>query len=411
MSCSFSTFSERTSRSWIAVAISVSWCHFSVALAQSGPLPSYIESLSPYEAARLDGTLAPASGNVSMRDITPAEWVSNDPGVVGLEAVISAWNGGAKSVGSQLFVHGGGHSDSANNGMYIFDFSGNERPLGWLDPLVISSVSAVQSNRPTYSDGLPTAVHTYDGLIHAQHNNNIYRFAGSQYNNGFMAGGTFKFDGDTRVWTQLADYPGQRGGAKTVYDSNTGKIFVTMNDSLEGFFFRTSNDSWSGSKGYSGNGFPYDSVGVWDPTRGRGLIVGAGEKSLVEIDFDNESVDVSGVSISGSTEIFGVAGISALFDAVTDAYWFFGGSQSSSGWTRLYRMDADGPPWNVTSVSLSGDAIQRTSGMIGSYGRFVFMPNWRAIGLVAVVDGPAVVIRLPGEAFISPNPPADFDVN
>jgi hypothetical protein len=126
--------------------------------------------------------------------------------------------------------------------MYIFDFSGTTRPLGWLEPLVISPVSAVRTNRATYSDGLPTAVHTYDGLVHAPHNNNLYRFSGSQYNNGFMEGGTFKFNANSMTWTQLANYPGQRGGAKTIYDSKTGKIFVTMNDALNGYFFRTSND-------------------------------------------------------------------------------------------------------------------------------------------------------------------------
>ena len=378
---------------------------------QAAPIPEYVAALVPFEVARLDGNLAPANGNISMQDITPAEWLASDPGNSGLGGVITAWNGGAKSVGEKLFVHGGGHTDSANNGIYIYDFSGTSRPTGWTTPLLISSVSAVRSNNATYSDGLPTAVHTYDGLVHATHNNHLYRFGGSQYNNGFMEGRPFKYSVSGNRWTRLPNYPSNNGGAKTLYDPATGKIFVTMNDALEGHFFRTDSETWSGSKGYSGNGFPFNAFGVWDTSRNRGLIIGDGERSLVDIDFENETVSVSGISVSGASGILGSSGISAVYDPVADIYWIFGGGTSSSGWSNLYRLNADGPPWTMQSVSFTGSQIERTRGMIGSWGRFVFMPAWRAIGVIASETSPAFIIRLPGEAAPSPEPPTDLRAN
>ena len=378
--------------------------------AQSGEIPAYISALDAFEVARLDGTLAPINSNIAMRDVTPNEWQTSDPGNSGLQGVITAWNGGAKATGSSLYVHGGGHTDSANNGLYVYDFSGNGSPQGWLSPLKISSLSAVTESRDTYSDGLPTAVHTYDGFVFASHNQHIYRFGGSQYLNGFMTNASFKYDLQSDVWTQVPDYPAQAGGAKTLYDPASGKIFVTMNDALVGYFYRTDTDSWSGSKDYGGNGFPFNSMGAFDRTRNRGIIVGDDETSLLSIDFVAETVNVTSFDPSGSTGILSGSGISAVYDPNLDVYWIFGGSSGSSGWSNMYQMNADGPPWTVTSVPLTGEAIVRTNGMVGSWGRFVLMPNWRAIGLVASVDSPAFVIKLPGEAVSikTPLPPTDL---
>ena len=229
---------------------------------------------------------------------------------------------------------------------------------------------------------------------------------GSQYNNGFMASAAFKWNLNTSQWTRLSSYPSQAGGAKTIYDPASGNIFVTMNDALVGHFYRTGSDTWSGAKNYSGNGFPFNSLGAWDSSRGRGIIVGDRETSVVSIDFSAETVSVSNFNPSGATEIFDRDGISAVYDPVVDAYWLFGGDENSPGWNRLYQMSAD--TWNVTSTTLTGDNISRSSGMIGSWGRYVLMPDWRALGLVANETAPAIVIRLPGQAAPRPKEPTDL---
>ena len=66
-------------------------------------------------------------------------------------------------------------------GLYIFDFAGSDRPTGWLTPLVISPVSAVIAVSPTYEGGKPPSIHTDDGMVHASHDDHIYRLSGGWF--------------------------------------------------------------------------------------------------------------------------------------------------------------------------------------------------------------------------------------
>jgi len=358
--------------------------------------PTYISGLSDYEVRVLSGTYAPTNGTSSIQSVTPSEWLTSDPGA-GLEGVITAWNGGPKVVGSKLIVHGGGHGDSANNGVYIFDFSGTSAPTGWDDPVDVSTVANVRANQATYADGSPVSSHTYDGLVYASHNDTFYRFGGSRWSDGSMPGRSFKYNVATGQWSQLSsDFPGgDDSGCKTFYDPTTGNLFVTTQDVSQGYFFRTSNDTWSGAKGFSGDGFTYNSVASagWDSSRGRGVVVSENENSLVTINFSAETVSVSSFSPSGSTAIFSQSGVSAVYDAIEDVYWLFGGGTSSPGWSTIYSMDPD--TFVTTAHSLSGDSISVVSGMIGSFGRFAYMEDWRAIGVVASHTSAVYVINLP----------------
>jgi hypothetical protein len=407
--------STRRARPWQACALA-GIAAFGVggpAAAQQGTAPTYISSMSDYQTRALSGSFAPTNGTSSMESITPSEWLNNDPSTLGLSGVIRAWSGGAKGEGSRLFVHGGGHQDGANNGMYTFDFSGTARPTGWTTPLVISPVSAVRANQ-TYADGKPVSVHTYDGIVYAHHNNHIYRFGGSQWSSGGFTKDAWKFNVATNTWTALPDNPAAgNGGTVTIYDPITGKIFLANGGgALSGVFFRTENDSYSAAKNFSGSGLSYDSMGAWDSSRNRGIVVGAGRNYVVTLNFNTETVSFATLSASGASSILGGAGISAVYDSHRDVYWIFGGSNSSSGWTTLYELNANGSPWTMQAHQLSGDAITREANTIGSWGRFVLMEQWRALGVIASHRSPAYVIKLPeGQAPPTPNPPTALLVN
>jgi hypothetical protein len=84
---------------------------------------------------------------------------------------------------------------------------------------------------------------------------------------------------------------------------------------------------------------------------------------------------------------------SCFYESTRDVYWLFGGPPGSGGWSNIYEMNAS--TFAITAHPLTGDAITRQSGMIGSYGRFVWMPTYSALGIIASVDTPAYVIRLP----------------
>src|SRR5262245_16389226 len=136
--------------------------------------PSYISSLAAYEVRRLDGNFLPTASGPGMHSVTPAEWLNGGSGIN--VNIINPWSGGGKAIsGTKMFVHGGGHSDSANNGLYVYDFAGDARPTGW-SLMQISAVSSVRGDTGVYADGLPAAHHTYNGNVYAHHNNRFYRF-------------------------------------------------------------------------------------------------------------------------------------------------------------------------------------------------------------------------------------------
>lgn len=390
-------------------ALCVALC--SQAHAQSGTAPTYISSLADYEVRALSGSFAPTTNGTSIESVTPSEWLTNDPSTLGIVGVIVAWNGGAKGTGSKLFVHGGGHNDSANNGMYVFDFAGTTRPTGWQTPLNISPVSAVRAGSATYADGRPTAVHTYDGVVYASHNNHLYRFGGAWYNpNGNFTGASFKMNVANNQWTQVPSYPGGGGGALTIYDAASGKIFVTTSETFTGYFYRTSNDTWSGAKTFGGGGFSFGSIGAWDPTRNRGVIVGGGTNYVLSLNFANETVSVSSLNASGATAILSRQGASAVYDPQIDAYWVFGGDRGSPGYTSIYQMNAG--TFGISQHALSGSiAPSLNFDYQGSYGRFILMPQWRALGFLGTHDGPVYVVKLPGQAAPLPNPPTALTAN
>lgn len=370
-----------------------------LAWSQTGEAPDYITSMSDYQVRSLSGAYAPSNGTSSMASITPQEWLDNDPGTGDLGAVITHWNGGAKGVGNRLFVHGGGHNGSANNGMYTFDFSGTSAPLGWETPLVISPVSAVINTSPTYADGKPTSTHTGDSLVYAHHNNHIYRCGGAMFAvNGGFTSACFKYNVATETWTRLPDYPQGGQGVLTFYDPVSGNIFFKTISSTAGYFFRTDNDTWSESKPHS-SGLGFYTVGTWDSTRKRGAALGGGNNRVFDIDFQSETVSDSPISASGATTILDVPAISAVYDPQLDVYWMFGGDDGSPGWSTIYSMNADGPPWTVTAHKLSGDSIEVIE-QWGSYGRFILMDKWRAIGLLGSHTSSVYVIKLPGEIVV-----------
>ena len=228
-------------------------CLWSVhALAQQGPAPSYVSGMEEFEVRRLEGGFAPSNGTADILSVTPSEWITDPAGTIGVGGVINEWAGGPKSIsGTKLFVTGGGHQ-SAINGLYIFDFSGTSNPTGWETPLLISDVADVIPQSPTYADGLPTAVHTYDGMVHASHNNHLYRFAGVWYHQGgSWTDASFKYDVANGQWTQIPDFPASSGNSSatwTLYDPASRKIFVGTLSGSDGAFYRTDTDTWSGTK-------------------------------------------------------------------------------------------------------------------------------------------------------------------
>jgi hypothetical protein len=355
-------------------------------------VPSYISSLTDFQSIQMNGALAPVNGTTSMQSVTPAEWLSSDPGTIDLDGVVGAWSGGGKGIGTKLIVHGGGHNDSANNGAYIFDYAGTTKPQGWVTPLDVSAVSAVQQGG-VYSDGASCSTHTYDGLVYVPFNNSMYKFYGAPWStNGGFTNDSWRYDLSSASWSQPPDGPVSAGGEPTCcYDAVSNKILLAIPNQLGAAFYRVAANTWSSVKGLSSGGS--DCAMTYDPTRGRAIVVNSSIRRLYTIDWSAETVSDGTFSPSGSTAILNSSALSAFYDLLLDCYWLFGGDGSSPGYASVYRMNAS--TFAITQHALSQTIPKQASNYLGSYGRFIFMDSWRAIGFLAQNNAAPWVIKLP----------------
>jgi hypothetical protein len=368
--------------------------------------PSYISALSDYDVIQMTGAYAPTNGNETMVSVTPSEWITSDPGTNAVDGVIIPWCGGAKGVGTKLYVHGGGHGNSANNGVYIYDFNGSTAPTGFESPLDISAVADVVTGGGEYKDGAgdttgPSSVHTYDGMVNANDLGKLYRFGGSFFDtNGQFYRKSYSYDVATQTWSTLPDSPIDLGTVTSAYNPAAGKILVLEGNQYGAAFFDTSDNSWSSAKSVLIDN-PYNGVTAYDSSRQRCISItsnqpGQQRTTLYTINWSTETVNSEPFSPTVDTAIFSESGLSMFYDAVRDSFWIFGGMKNSVGYSNIYEMDAS--TWVTTAHSLlpTGTTLPTYSGDYwGSYGRFVWLEDWRAIGFLTRHDAGPYVIKLP----------------
>lgn len=149
-----------------------------------------IDGLSQGQWAALSGT---ALGDTTAAPST--ECINNPEPTPG---IMLPWSGGAFDViRNRLLLHGGGHGDAPDNGLYAFDLD----DLAWYRVWGPSSWPSNQSNccyekgscTDTYTDGHPASVHTYGSLIFDEDNDAFIRTGGSLC----CSGGS----GTTAVWS------------------------------------------------------------------------------------------------------------------------------------------------------------------------------------------------------------------
>jgi hypothetical protein len=288
-----------------------------------------------------------------------------------------------------MYVHGGGHGDSSNNGLYSFDFAGTTRPTGWVTDY--TGVPNTSSDISVGSIGAPISVHTYDGMIDM--GANIYRMGGATWPTGSTARQNFRYSKSAGTWTRLPSYPSGSFSGSTVGSAAHGKILSMEREGtyFSYAFYRIATNDWSARRDV-GKQWINNGASAFDPATNTGLMVGASNGYgatcfSLGIDWSGENLtqtERSMPSVGG--------GASLIWDATAGRYWCFGGS----GNTRtIYEIHPT--TFAVTAHTLSGDldSLVPETPYHGSFGRWVFMESWRAIGSVASRTAPAYVIRLP----------------
>jgi hypothetical protein len=208
----------------------------------------------------------------------------NDPAVEGnsgCRAVINAWNGGmADEKRDRLIVWGGGHTDYFGNEVYALDL--NKMTLSRLtEP---SPVGNAMSCPEAYTDGRPSARHTYGGLAYLAIQDSMYGYGGSKAACGFMSAGTWAFDLAKLEWKyldpHLGDSPANNPGAIAEYDSNTRTVILSDTATL--FRYDPAKNRYTKLKPLSG--VDYRLSGVIDPYRKLFFMVGGpGQFWVVDI--------------------------------------------------------------------------------------------------------------------------------
>jgi len=344
-------------------------------------MPEYISTLVPFQVRSLAGNYAPSNGTSTLRSVMPSMWAGNDD-------IMRPWSGGAKSTsGTKMYVHGGGHADSSNNSLTSFDFAGSSRPTGW--SVENAGQTGVTSDMSSGSTGAPISVHTYDGMVDM--GTALYRFGGSSYPSGGFTVQALRYDKAASIWTRLPTWPGMQFAGMALANGAAGKIllmdrWVSFNTYA---FYRVASNSWSPLRSVSAQ-WNSDGSSAYDPATNTGLTIGGNGYGAtafsIGIDWSGETVSQS----SRSMQTFG-GGASLVWDPTRSCYWCFGAAANTG---TLYQINPSN--FSVTAHTLTGDVpLTPESGGSGSYGRYVMLDSWRAIGSVSSRSSPAFVIRLP----------------
>lgn len=342
-------------------------------------MPAFIASMAPFQVRSMSGSFAPSNGTSTLRSVMPSMWGGDDD-------IMRPWSGGAKSTtGTKMYVHGGGHGDSANNGLYSFDFAGNSSPAGWSVENPGKTGVSGESGLAVGATGIPVSVHTYDGMVDM--GPALYRLQGSTYPNGFLAQQNVRFDKASKTWTRLPNYPGGQGGGMAIAHPAGGKILY-MERWVTYFtygFYRVATNTWSAVRNV-GSQWPSDGTAAFNPANNTGLCISSDAAFSIGIDWSAETVSQSSRSLTSMG-----SGVSLVWDPTAGCYWCFGGSGRN---TTLYEINPSS--FAVTAHTLTGDVpLSPESGSHGHFGRWVFMDEWRAIGSVSSRTSAPFVIRLP----------------
>lgn len=366
--------------------------------------PHYTDGMQPFEVRELAGAYAPTDSAETLRGSMEPPWNASSS-YFGIVGQIQAWSGGCVD-GLKTHFSGGGHSDGNNNGIQSFDWSGNERPVGF--SCLEGSRSAVeaipqtwQDTNQTLADGKPPATHTYSMMPMSPKRRRVYR-GWSWY---------WYFDLDRKEWVKVTEQSvlGPGGVVLVSPDETQLLTIATSSGAMARFINPDSGEVLASYKSPWAGGSSQDHVIAHDPKRDRYLVYGSKNevRDVYTLKVDWVARTVTWTTIKNRTHEGRLYGAQALlYDAALDCFWAGGGKAPDTGlkgdtgpMLNLYRIDAE--TLDATTYPLA----QPIRGQcVGQYGRAILLPQ-RAIGLIPDAERPAVVIKLPGAASPAPTPP------
>ena len=358
-----------------------------------GTAPSYISALADYEVKRL---ATATNGKVNLNDTMPVAW-QGDLGAATYGTnvnVTAAYSGGCwDAIGAYGYIHGGGHGDSANPGLWRYNFNGTTMPEGWELLAIPASAGICSPNTdPTAtSPNFPISIHTYNGLVFDPDTAKVFRFGGGQWNNGSMPTKNWAFDTTTDTWAETQNTPYAANNPVVAIINDIGRKVLIISHSGDGWFYRIDTNTAGANVSEAQQAF--DSVSSYDPTRNRAYLWAPSELWQVDIDWINETITMAQVTPTGSTGFLSSSTGAMFYDHDSDRHWFFPLVEGSTSMTTVYDMT---PGLVITSHTTSGSNTGLdTDAWGGSYNKICPMLQWRAVGFITGIDDAAYVVKLP----------------
>lgn len=330
-----------------------------------------------------------AIGSTNISSVAPSP---TPAGSTGPRSKVDAWCSFAVDQRSNKVYSaaGGGHGDYAGNEVDLLDLSA-DAPT-WSQLRAPSASGDVVSNVAYYSDGRPSARHTYYGVIVCEQNDELLMLGGNVYGaTGILTDDVAAFDLTTGDWKADGTRPNMPAGSTalqahpTVIDPATGDVYVLCNEMVNKWT-RASN-TWSTVVAQYGGPYGFEAMSAFDSTRNRVLIVG-GLADVVRL-YTLSGNAMSTPTLTGSgASISTQDGAAMVYVPALDKYLVrLGGSGGT-----IYQVDA--ATFDVSTFTTSDGGSVPAVTDSGPYNKFLYLPLLKGCVYVPSYSGNVWFVRV-----------------
>lgn len=283
----------------------------------------------------------------------------------------------------------GGHGDYAGNEVDALDLSVNSP--AWSQLRAPTASGSVVSNSAYYSDGRPSARHTYYGVFCCEQNDEILIFGGNMYGaSGTLTDDVAAFDLTTGDWKADGTRPNMPAGTTsleghpTVIDPSTGDVYVLSNEMVNKW--TRSSNTWSEVVSQYNGPYGYQGMSAFDSSRNRVLVIGGLADNVRLYTLSGNAMSTPTLTGSGAS-ISTQDGAAMCYVPAIDKYLV---RLSGSGGT-VYQVDAS--TWDVSTFSTtSGASVPAATN--GPYNKFLYVPNLSGCVYVPSYSGNVWFLRV-----------------
>lgn len=344
-----------------------------------GGTPTWLSSIATLTWTQLTGT--------SLSSVIAA-----DPGS-GSGSIASFSGACVKRSGSELFLAGGGHSDRAGNDVYSLRFANNS--LAWVKRR--NPTASVTFNVAHYSDGRPSARHTYFDLQYDDAADKmIFVGAATVWGTAVQFSDVDAFDPTVDDYVTAGTYPTGTGGFQgnnvasgCCRDTVNNIIWWQRNDNGDIYKLNPTTKVWTNYASGAYTSHSYGTTWAHDPVRSRILRVSNITGTPNPKYYDN----LTGTPAEHNVT-YGGAQSGALNDNCMAFYCEALDVYIAKKFTSQTLYQIDPATFAVTTLSVSGGPPPSDIAS-GTYGRFNYLPDLNVIVYVPDYNVNCWIVRLP----------------